>query len=44
MMPKELALLLEEAAEAFVPILGKPSHDNLMRLRKAITPILLQSG
>ena len=41
---EELALLLTKAADAFTSILGKPSHDNLVRLREALTTILLQDG
>ena len=44
MTPKELALLLIEAAEAFAPILGNPSHDNPVHLHEDLMPTLLQSG
>ena len=44
MTPKELTLLLTEAAEAFAPISGKPSHNNIVRLYEALTPIILQAG
>ena len=33
-----------EAAYTFTPILGKTSHDDLVRLCEALTPILLQAS
>ena len=44
MTPEDLAVLLTEAAESLAPISGKPSHNNLVRLQKSLTPILLQTG
>ena len=44
MTPEELPLFLTEAAEAFKPILSKPSCDEIVRLHKSLTPILLQAG
>ena len=43
MSPKQLTLQLMEAREAFVPITGKPSHDEIVRIREALTPLLLQA-
>ena len=44
MTPEEMALILTMDAEAFAPISGKPSHTDFVRLREALTTILLQDG
>ena len=44
MSPKQLSLQLIEAREALVPITGKPSHDDIVCIHEALTPLLLQAG
>ena len=44
MLPKNLALQLMEFREVLVTITGKPSQDDIVCIRKAINPILLQAG
>ena len=44
MTPDELTLKLSEAKDAFPPINGEPSHEDLVSMREVLTPILLQSS
>ena len=44
MSPEQLDLQLMETSYAFVPIMVKPSHDNVVRIHEALTSLLLQGG
>ena len=44
MSPKQLALQLMKAKEAFVPITWKTSHNDSVCIRESLTPLLLQVG
>ncbi len=42
MMPEAITLLFREAREAFPPLEGKPSDDNLTTTRETLLPILME--
>ena len=42
MTPKAITLLFREAHEAFPPLEGKPSDDNLTTIRETLLPILME--
>jgi hypothetical protein len=42
MMPEAIMLLFREACEAFPPLKGKPSNDNLTTIRETLLPILME--
>ena len=42
MTPKAITLLFREAREAFPPLEGKPSDDNLTTIRETLLPILME--
>ena len=44
MSSEQLALQLTETREASVLITGKPSHDDIVCICEALTPLLLQAG
>ena len=44
MSPAHISLQLIEDRWAFLPITGKPYHDNIVRIWEALTPLLLQAG
>ena len=44
MSPEQLSLQLTEAREAFVPIMGKPSHNDIVSIQEALAPLILQAG
>ena len=39
---KAITLLFQEVREAFPPLKGKPSDDNLTTIRETVLPILMQ--
>jgi hypothetical protein len=42
MTPEAIMLLFREAREAFPPLEGKPSDDNLTTIRETLLPILME--
>ena len=42
MMPKAITFLFRESQEAFPPLNGKPSDDNLTIIRETLLPILME--
>ena len=42
MTPKAITLLFQEAREAFPPLKGKPSDNNLTMIRETLLPILME--
>ena len=42
MMPKAITLLFQEAREAFPPLEGKPSDDDLTTIQETLLPILME--
>ena len=42
MTPEAITLLFREAREAFPPLEGKPSDDNLTMIRETLLPILME--
>ncbi len=42
MMPDAITLLFKEAHDAFPPIKGKPTDDNLLLIREMLLPILME--
>ena len=42
MTPKAITLLFRVAREAFPPLEGKPSDDNLTTIRETLLPILME--
>jgi hypothetical protein len=42
MTPEAITLLFREACEAFPPLKGKPSDDNLTTIRETLLPILME--
>ena len=42
MTPKAITILFREAHEAFPPLKGKPSDDNLATIRETLLPILME--
>ena len=41
MTPEAITLLLKEATEAFTPIEGKPTDDDILAIRKNLLPLLM---
>jgi hypothetical protein len=41
MTPEAITLLLKEATEAFTPIKGKPTDDNILAIRENLLPLLM---
>ena len=41
MKTKAITLLLKEASDAFLPIDGKPTDDDLLAIREVLLPILM---
>ena len=44
MSNKQPALQMTESREDFVPITGNPYHDDIVCIREALIPLILQSG
>ncbi len=42
MMPNAITLLFKEARDAFPPIEGKPTDDDLLLIRETLLPILME--
>ncbi len=42
MTPKAITLLFREACEAFPPLEGKPSNNDLTTIRETLLPILME--
>ncbi len=42
MTPEAITLLFREAHEAFPPLKGKPSDDDLTTIRETLLPILME--
>jgi hypothetical protein len=42
MTPEAITLLFREVCEAFPPLEGKPSDDNLTTIRETLLPILME--
>ena len=41
MTPEAITLLLKEASEAFTPIEGKPTDDNILAIHENLLPLLM---
>ncbi len=41
MSPKAITLLFKEATEAFTPIKGKPTNDNILAICESLLPLLM---
>ena len=42
MTPTEITLLFKEAQDAFLPLEGKPTDDDLLSIRETLLPILME--
>ena len=42
MMPNTITLLFREARDAFPPLEGKPTDDDLLSIRETLLPILME--
>jgi hypothetical protein len=42
MTPNVITLLFKEARDAFPPLDGKPTDDNLLSIRETLLPILME--
>ena len=42
MTPTAITLLFKEAQDAFPPLVGKPTDDDLLSIRETLLPILME--